>query len=144
MLHFYGFFNASLFSLYISIHNLKYLENPIKCLEMRAKIKSVRKINEIFLCIFNYIRKSDIFSKYLNFDKKYYFAYFNSQISKCHIYEKFVPHFLDHKKLSGQNDNLTLHCNHPVSSLFKCLDFPVHVRLVLCKFYFPIRSHGSD
>ena len=27
----------------------------IKCLEMRAKVKSVRKINEIFLCIFTYI-----------------------------------------------------------------------------------------
>ena len=40
-----------------------------KCLEMRANIKSVRKIHEIFLCIFTYIWKFDIFSTYLNFDK---------------------------------------------------------------------------
>ena len=33
------------------------------------KINSIRKINEILLCIFIYIFKSDIFSKYLNFDK---------------------------------------------------------------------------
>ena len=45
----------------ISFHNLKYLDKPIKCLEMRAKIKSVRKFNEIFLYIFTYIQKSDIF-----------------------------------------------------------------------------------
>ena len=31
----------------ITFHNLKYLDKPIKCLEMRANIKSVRKINEI-------------------------------------------------------------------------------------------------
>ena len=67
----------------ISFHNLKYLDKPIKCLEMRAKIKSVRKINEIFLCIFTYIWKLDIFSTYLNFDKKWFFGYFKSQISKC-------------------------------------------------------------
>ena len=47
-LSFYGFFNTSLFIWYISIHHVKYLDKPIKCLEMRAKIKSVRKINEIF------------------------------------------------------------------------------------------------
>ena len=39
----------------ITFHNLKYLDKPIKCLEMRAKIKSVRNINKIFLCIFTYI-----------------------------------------------------------------------------------------
>ena len=45
---------------YISIHHVKYLDKPIICLEMRAKIKSVRKINEILLCFFTYIWKSDI------------------------------------------------------------------------------------
>ena len=96
----------------ITFHNLKYLDKPIKCLEMRAKIKSVRKINEIFLCIFTYIWKSDIFSKYLNFDKKYFFDYFKSQISKCHIYKKFLPHVLGHRKPSGQNDKPTLRFFH--------------------------------
>ena len=38
----------------ITFHNLKYLDKPIKCLEMTAKIKSVWKIIEIFLCIFTY------------------------------------------------------------------------------------------
>ena len=47
---------------YISIHHVKYLDKPLKCLEMKAKIKSVRKNNEIFLCIFTYTWKSDIFS----------------------------------------------------------------------------------
>ena len=46
--------NTSLFIWYISLHHLTYLDKPIKCLEMRAKIKSVQKINEIFLCIFTY------------------------------------------------------------------------------------------
>ena len=36
----------------ISLHNLKYLDTPIKCLEMSVKIKSVRKIEEILLCTF--------------------------------------------------------------------------------------------
>ena len=40
---------------YISFHHVKYLDKPIKCLEMRAKRKSVWKNNEIFLCIFTYI-----------------------------------------------------------------------------------------
>ena len=39
----------------INFHNLKYLAKPIKCLKIRVKVKLVRKINEIFLCIFTYI-----------------------------------------------------------------------------------------
>ena len=54
----------------ITFNNLKYLVKPIKCLEMRAKIKSVRKINKIILCIFTYISNSDISTTDLNFDKK--------------------------------------------------------------------------
>ena len=106
MVNFYGFFNTSLFIWGISFHNLKYLDKPIKCLEMRAKIKSVRKINEIFLCIFTYIWKLDIFSTYLNFDEKWFFGYFKSQISKCPIYTKILPPTLVHKKFPSQNDKL--------------------------------------
>ena len=46
----------------------------IKCLEMRAKIKSVRKNNEILFCIFTYIWKLDILSTYLNFIEKWVFV----------------------------------------------------------------------
>ena len=63
---------------------------------MRANIKSVRKINEIFLCIFTYIQKSDIFSTYLNFYENIFFGYFKSQISKCHIHKERL------KKVLGQ------------------------------------------
>ena len=49
---------------------------------MRAKIKSVRKINEIFLSIFTYIWKLNIFSTCLILDKKCFSVYFKSQISK--------------------------------------------------------------
>ena len=92
MIHFYGIFNTSLSIWGISFHNLKYLDKPIKCLEMRAKIKSVRKINEIFLCIFTYIWKLDIFSTYLNFDKKWFFGYFKSLFIKCNTHMNILPH----------------------------------------------------
>ena len=75
-----------IFIWYISIHQIKYLYKPIKCLEMRAKIKSVRKMNEIFLCIFTYNWKSDIFSTYPNFDNKWFFGYFKSLFIKCHTH----------------------------------------------------------
>ena len=39
-----------------------------------------------FLCIWTYIWKSDIFSKYLIFDEKCFFGHFKSQISKCHTH----------------------------------------------------------
>ena len=39
----------------ISLNNLNYLDKQIKCLEMRANIKSVQKNNDIFICIFTYI-----------------------------------------------------------------------------------------
>ena len=70
---FYSFllilFDTGSFIWGITFYNLKYLDKPIKCLKLRANQRSVRKINEIFLCIFTYISKSDIFSTYLNFDK---------------------------------------------------------------------------
>ena len=78
----------------ISYHNLKYLDKPIKCLEMRAKWKSVRKINEIFLCIFTYIWKLDIFSTYPNFDETWFFGYFKTQISKLQSIRKILHHVL--------------------------------------------------
>ena len=66
----------------ITFHNLKYLDKPIKCLEMRANIKSVRKINEIFLCIFTYIKKIWHFFHIPQFLRIFFFGYFKSQISK--------------------------------------------------------------
>ena len=96
-LNFYVFFNTSFFIWGFSFHNLEYLDKPIKCLEMRAKIKSVRKINEIFLCIFTYIRKSDIFSTYLNFDEKLIFGYFKSLFIKCPIHMNILSPILYQK-----------------------------------------------
>ena len=62
ILNFHRFFYTSPFIWYISIHHVKYLDKPIKCLEMRAKIKSVWKIFLcIFRCIFTYMWKSDVF-----------------------------------------------------------------------------------
>ena len=97
---------------YLAFQIIKIEDKPIKSLEMRAKIKSIRKINEIFLCIFTYIWKSDIFSTFLNFDKKYFFDYFKSQISKCIIYKKLLPHVIRHMHPSGRNDKLTLRFFH--------------------------------
>ena len=96
----------------ITFHNLKYLDKLIKCLEMRAEIKPVRKINKIFLCIFTYIWKSDIFSTYLNFDEKWFFGHFKSQISKCPNHIRILPHVLRHRKPSGQFNKQKLLYNH--------------------------------
>ena len=52
----------------------------MKYLEIRAKIKSVKKINKIFLCILTYIWKYDIFSTYLNFDEICLFGYLAQEI----------------------------------------------------------------
>ena len=86
----------------ITFENIKYLDKPITCLEMTAKIKSVWKINEIFLCIFTYFKKSDIFTIYLNFDVKCFFGYFKSLIFKCPNHIKILPHVLGHRKPSGK------------------------------------------
>ena len=56
---FLNFFNTNFYLWYNSLLPVKYWAKPIKCIEMRAKIKSVRKIYKIFLCIFTYIGKSD-------------------------------------------------------------------------------------
>ena len=113
-------FNSILLSLFdtgsfiwgITFHNLKYRHKPIKCLEMRTKIKSVWKIKKIFLCIFSYIWKSGIFSIYLNFDNIVFFVYFKSQISKCSNYIKLLTPVLSHRKGSGQNTKLILYLIH--------------------------------
>ena len=90
----YEFVNANLFSWYIFIHHVKYLDKLIKCLEMRAKMKSVRKINEIFLCILTYIWKFDIFSKFLNFDEKWFcWLFWKPNIKMSHIYQNFATNF---------------------------------------------------
>ena len=46
------FFDTSFYLWYNSLLPVKYQNKPIKCLEMRTKIKSVQNINKIFLCIF--------------------------------------------------------------------------------------------
>ena len=102
MWHLYGFFNTSLFIWYISIRLVKYLDKPIRCLEMKAKIKSVRKINEIFLCIFTYIYKSESLSTYLNFDKKCLFGYFQILITKCPSISRLLPQVLGLRMLPSQ------------------------------------------
>ena len=53
----------------------------LKILILQNKFSLVKY--EIFLCIFTYIWKYDIFSTYLNFDEKWIFGHFKSQISKC-------------------------------------------------------------
>ena len=74
--------------------------------ESKYKIKWY--FSNIFLCILTYNWRSDNLSTSLNFEKKSFFVYFKSQISKCHIYKKLLPHILRHMHPSGQNDKLTL------------------------------------
>ena len=92
----------------ITFHNLKYLDKSIKCLEMRAKIKSVRKINEIFHCIFTYIWKKNIFPAYFNLDKKRFFGYFKSQISKCSYITSILKPVLPRGMQHGLSNKLIL------------------------------------
>ena len=61
---------------------------------MRANQRSVRKINEIFLCIFTYISKSDTFSTYLNFDELFLLVTLKAKyqndphkVKKCHMFQ---------------------------------------------------------
>ena len=56
---------------------------------MRAKIKSVRKINEILLCIFTYIQKSDIFSIYLYFDDDFVLVTLKAKYQNVPIISEF-------------------------------------------------------
>ena len=118
--------------------------------KMRAKIKSVRKINKIFLCIFTYIWKSDIFSTYLNFDEKWFFGHFKSQISKWPIHTKILPPTLVHKKFLNQNYKLisfhhnsetpcivfSLICNLKKFSHIKCFQNRIYIfptlRFIMC------------
>ena len=60
ILNFYGFFYIIIFIWGITFHNLKYLDKPIKCLEMRAEIKSVR-FYEIFLVISHIFKNRTFF-----------------------------------------------------------------------------------
>ena len=63
ILNFHGFFYTSPFIWYISIHHVKYLDKPIKCLEMRAKIKSVRKylVSNLIILEFDCFLKNNVF-----------------------------------------------------------------------------------
>ena len=115
-------FDTGSFILGITFHNLKYLDKLIKCLEMRAKIRSVRKINEIFLCIFIYIWKLEIFSTYLNFDEKWFFGYFKSQISKPNTlrYILNIEICLLVKYIYLSNENHKIHFEKITLYIWKC------------------------
>ena len=84
----------------INFHNLKYLAKPIKCLKIRVKVKLVRKINEIFLCIFTYIFKLGILFIHLNFEEKYLFGYFKAKYQNVQAKVKLWPIFGLTKQLS--------------------------------------------
>ena len=65
------------------LSSCKISRQTAKSLEMGAKIKSVRKINEIFL-LFSLILKNHTFFPHTSIlTKKVFFGYFKSQISKC-------------------------------------------------------------
>ena len=97
ILNFHRFFYTSPFIWYISIHHVKYLDKPIKCLEMRAKIKSVWKIFLcIFRCIFTYMWKSDVFH-IPQFWRKRFFGYFKSLFIKCPTHINILPQILYQK-----------------------------------------------
>ena len=49
---------------------VNYRTKPIKCLEMRAKIITVRQIIEIFICKLRFIQHLENFRICTNFDKK--------------------------------------------------------------------------
>ena len=67
-MNFLDFFWKYSFSLWcIPLHFVKYEDSTIKCLNMRAKTKSVWWINEIFLCIFTNIWKFNFFYRYHNY-----------------------------------------------------------------------------
>ena len=111
-LNFDEFLKTSLFIWYISLHHVKYLDKPIKCLEIRAKMKPVWKINKIFLCIFTYIWKLDIFSTYLDFDENWFFGHFKSQISKCPNISKIFPYILASKLTPSMSNNVILYVTY--------------------------------
>ena len=99
-----------------------------------SKNKSVRKIKKIFLCIFNFIWKSDISSTYLNFDEKWFFGHFKSQISKCPNHIRILPHVLHHRKPSGQFHKqilLDIHSWTPCSMMHRLTLNKFHTRYIL-------------
>ena len=90
----------------IAFYNLKYQDRLIKCLEIRAKIKSVWKINEIFLCnsliskIRIFLRQNSILMKNLFF------------VTLKANHSIILPQVLGHRKPSSQFDKLTLFIIH--------------------------------
>ena len=79
------------------------IQDKLKCLEMRANIKSKWYFTNIFSYNWNltFWQHSSILTKKVF-----------CQISKCHIYKKPLPHVLGHKKPSGQNNKQTLFFIH--------------------------------
>ena len=93
---------------------------------MRAKIKSVWYIIEIFLCILDYICKSDIFSTYPNLDETNVFCYFKGQTSKCHIHKELLKKVLGHAMTVVSFYFYSLIKNHPVVLLYIFMSFIIH------------------
>ena len=96
------FFKSSFPFWFILIHPIKDMDSKIKCLEMRAKTISVRKINENLLCVFAFIWKSDIFSTFSNRKTIFFQINFKSLISKFPNYIRILPHVPGHRKPFGQ------------------------------------------
>ena len=108
ILNFHWFFHTSPFIWYISIHLVKYLDKPIKCLEMRAKIKSARQINVENM---TFSPNSSILMK------KCFFCYFKSQISKWkHKSERLsvTRGIKDSYSLSNKQKKNSVSTDHPV------------------------------
>ena len=99
--------HTSFFIWGITFHNLKYLAKPIKCIKMRANIKSVGKLMR-FSFVFSLIFKIGIFFHIPQFWRKMFFGYFKSPIFKCLNHIKILPHVLGHRKPSGQSNKRKL------------------------------------
>ena len=69
---------------------LNLLEQPENMMTQMPRNESKNSLAK-FPLYFHLYLKNGHFSTYLNFDEKYCFNYFESQISKCPIYTKILP-----------------------------------------------------
>ena len=76
---------------------------------MRAKIKSVRKTNEIFLCIFSYILNNWPFFPHTSIFTKNVFRLF-SKLNIIYI-QKLCPRFYDNLELPSQRTKEMKNCS---------------------------------
>ena len=90
----FNLFDTGSFILDITFHNLKYLDKPIKCLEMRANIRSVRKINE-FSFVFSLIFKNRTFFAHTSiFTKNAFLVISKFNIKMSYTYRNFAQDFM--------------------------------------------------